>query len=92
MAGGGRSSGRGQARWARSAGATADRGCCGQHKSNTSPGPGGVQHADHRDDGSGSGGITKDNVTVRVDAVVDFRVVDPIRAIVNVQNYLFAVS
>ena len=26
-------------------GATADRGCCGQHKSNTSPGPGGVQHA-----------------------------------------------
>jgi regulator of protease activity HflC (stomatin/prohibitin superfamily) len=31
-------------------------------------------------------------VTVRVDAVVYFRVVDPIRAIVNVQNYLFAVS
>jgi hypothetical protein len=27
------------------AGATADRGCCGQHKSNTSPGPGGIQHA-----------------------------------------------
>jgi regulator of protease activity HflC (stomatin/prohibitin superfamily) len=37
-------------------------------------------------------GITKDNVTVRVDAVVYFRVVDPIKATVNVQNYLFAVS
>ena len=37
-------------------------------------------------------GITKDDVTVRVDAVVYFRVVDPIKAVVNVQNYLFAVS
>ncbi len=37
-------------------------------------------------------GITKDNVTVRVDAVVYFRVVDPIKAVVNVQNYLFAIS
>ena len=37
-------------------------------------------------------GITKDNVTVRVDAVVYFRVVDPIKATVNVQNYLFAIS
>jgi regulator of protease activity HflC (stomatin/prohibitin superfamily) len=37
-------------------------------------------------------GITKDNVTVRVDAVVYFRVVDPIKATINVQNYLFAVS
>jgi regulator of protease activity HflC (stomatin/prohibitin superfamily) len=37
-------------------------------------------------------GITKDNVTVRVDAVVYFRVVDPIKAVVNVQNYMFAVS
>jgi regulator of protease activity HflC (stomatin/prohibitin superfamily) len=37
-------------------------------------------------------GITKDNVTVRVDAVVYFRVVDPVKATVNVQNYLFAVS
>src|SRR6516164_6576926 len=34
-------------------------------------------------------GITKDNVTVRVDAVVYFRVVDPIKAVVNVQNYTF---
>src|SRR5260370_24151976 len=37
-------------------------------------------------------GITKDNVTVRVDAVVYFRVVDPINAPINVQNYLFASS
>jgi regulator of protease activity HflC (stomatin/prohibitin superfamily) len=37
-------------------------------------------------------GITRDNVTVRVDAVVYFRVVDPIKATVNVQNYLFAIS
>ena len=37
-------------------------------------------------------GITRDNVTVRVDAVVYFRVVDPIKATVNVQDYLFAVS
>ena len=37
-------------------------------------------------------GITKDNVTVRVDAVVYFRVVDPIKATINVQNYMFAIS
>ena len=36
-------------------------------------------------------GITRDNVTVRVDAVVYFNVTDPIRAIVSVQDYLFAV-
>ncbi len=36
-------------------------------------------------------GITKDNVTVRVDAVVYFRVIDPARALVEVQNYQFAV-
>src|SRR4051812_13750591 len=36
-------------------------------------------------------GITRDNVTVKVDAVVYFNVVDPVRAVVNVQNYLFAV-
>ena len=36
--------------------------------------------------------ITKDNVSVHVDAVVYFRVIDAVRAIVNVQNYLFAVS
>jgi len=37
-------------------------------------------------------GITMDNVSVRVDAVVYFRVVDPVKATVNVQNYIFAVS
>ena len=37
-------------------------------------------------------GITRDNVSVRVDAVVYFRVVDPVKAVVNVQNYLLAVS
>jgi regulator of protease activity HflC (stomatin/prohibitin superfamily) len=37
-------------------------------------------------------GITRDNVTVRVDAVAYFRVIDPVTAIVNVQDYLFAVS
>jgi regulator of protease activity HflC (stomatin/prohibitin superfamily) len=36
-------------------------------------------------------GITRDNVTVKVDAVVYFKVVDPVRAIVNVQDYRFAV-
>src|SRR5689334_2731359 len=37
-------------------------------------------------------GITRDNVTVKVDAVVYFRVVDPVKAVINVQNYMFAVS
>jgi regulator of protease activity HflC (stomatin/prohibitin superfamily) len=37
-------------------------------------------------------GITRDNVSVRVDAVVYFRVVDPVKATINVQNYLFAIS
>ncbi|WP_433475369.1 SPFH domain-containing protein [Spirillospora sp. CA-142024] len=37
-------------------------------------------------------GITQDNVSVRVDAVVYFRVVDPVKAIVNVHNYGYAVS
>jgi regulator of protease activity HflC (stomatin/prohibitin superfamily) len=37
-------------------------------------------------------GITQDNVSVRVDAVVYFRVIDPVKAIVNVQNYNWAVS
>jgi regulator of protease activity HflC (stomatin/prohibitin superfamily) len=37
-------------------------------------------------------GITRDNVTVRVDAVVYFRVADPVKAVVDVQDYLFAVS
>jgi regulator of protease activity HflC (stomatin/prohibitin superfamily) len=37
-------------------------------------------------------GITRDNVTVRVDAVVYYRVIDPVKAIINVQNYTYAVS
>jgi regulator of protease activity HflC (stomatin/prohibitin superfamily) len=37
-------------------------------------------------------GITQDNVSVRVDAVVYFRVIDPVKAIVNVQNYGYAIS
>jgi regulator of protease activity HflC (stomatin/prohibitin superfamily) len=37
-------------------------------------------------------GITRDNVSVRVDAVVYFKVVDAIKASVNVQNYMNAVS
>jgi regulator of protease activity HflC (stomatin/prohibitin superfamily) len=40
----------------------------------------------------GQDGITRDNVTVRVDAVVYFRVEEPITAIVAVQDYLFAVE
>ena len=36
--------------------------------------------------------ITRDNVSVKVNAVVYFRVVDPNRALVNVENFLFATS
>jgi regulator of protease activity HflC (stomatin/prohibitin superfamily) len=36
--------------------------------------------------------ITLDNVTVRVDAVVYYRVVDPVKAIINVQDYHHAVA
>ena len=36
--------------------------------------------------------ITKDNVSVKVNAVVYFRVVDPRRAIVEVENYQYATS
>jgi regulator of protease activity HflC (stomatin/prohibitin superfamily) len=36
--------------------------------------------------------ITRDNVSVKVNAVVYFRVVDPLRAIVEVENYLYATS
>ena len=38
------------------------------------------------------GTITRDNVTIGVDAVVYFRVVDPVRAVINVEKYLFATS
>src|SRR3954452_44075 len=40
----------------------------------------------------GQEGITRDNVTVRVDAVVYFKVVDPADAIIQVEDYRFAVS
>ncbi len=36
--------------------------------------------------------ITSDNVTVQVNAVVYFRVMDPVRAVVEVENYLYATS
>lgn len=36
--------------------------------------------------------ITKDNVSVKINAVVYFRVVDPGKAIVSVENYIYATS
>ena len=36
--------------------------------------------------------ITRDNVSVKVNAVVYFRVVDPVKSVVEVENYLFATS
>jgi len=36
--------------------------------------------------------ITLDNVSVKVNAVIYFRVVDPIKAIVEVENYTYAIS
>jgi len=36
--------------------------------------------------------ITKDNVTLKVNAVIYFRVMDPNNAIIQVENYLFATS
>ncbi len=36
--------------------------------------------------------ITRDNVTVRVDAVIYFQVVDPLKATVNIQNYFLGTS
>src|SRR5690349_19310221 len=36
--------------------------------------------------------VTRDNVTVKVNAVIYFRVVDPRRAIVEVANFLYATS
>jgi regulator of protease activity HflC (stomatin/prohibitin superfamily) len=38
------------------------------------------------------GTITRDNVTIGVDAVVYFRVVDPVRAVINVENFMVATS
>jgi len=36
--------------------------------------------------------ITKDNVSVQVDAVVYFKVIEPVKAVINVENYIFATS
>jgi regulator of protease activity HflC (stomatin/prohibitin superfamily) len=36
--------------------------------------------------------ITRDNVTVKVNAVVYFRVMDPVKSVVQVENYLYATS
>ncbi len=36
--------------------------------------------------------ITRDNVSVKVSAVIYFRVLDPVKAVVQVENYLFATS
>ena len=36
--------------------------------------------------------ITRDNVTLKVNAVVYFRVIDPIKAVIEVTNYLYATS
>jgi regulator of protease activity HflC (stomatin/prohibitin superfamily) len=36
--------------------------------------------------------ITKDNVSVKVNAVIYFRVMDPLKAIIDVQDYLYATS
>ena len=37
-------------------------------------------------------GVTRDNVTVRVDAVIYFNVTDPARAVINVEDYLYAMG
>ncbi len=36
--------------------------------------------------------ITKDNVTVRVNAVTYFRVVEPVKAIIEIENYIYGTS
>jgi regulator of protease activity HflC (stomatin/prohibitin superfamily) len=36
--------------------------------------------------------ITRDNVSVQVNAVVYFRVVDPVKSVVNIEDYFFATS
>ncbi|MEM0240995.1 MAG: slipin family protein [Candidatus Nezhaarchaeales archaeon] len=36
--------------------------------------------------------VTKDNVTVDVDAVIYYRVIDPVKAVTAVENYIYATS
>jgi regulator of protease activity HflC (stomatin/prohibitin superfamily) len=40
----------------------------------------------------GQEAITRDNLALSVDAVVYCRVIDPLKAIINVHNHQFAVS
>ncbi len=46
----------------------------------------------HVDDVPGQDVITRDNVSVKVNAVVYFRVTDPMQAVLQVENYLYATS
>jgi len=46
----------------------------------------------HVDDVPAQDVITRDNVSVKVNAVVYFRVTDPLQAILQVENYLYATS
>ncbi|MBP8645008.1 MAG: slipin family protein [Syntrophobacteraceae bacterium] len=36
--------------------------------------------------------ITRDNVSVKVSAVIYFRVIDPVKSVISVENYLYATS
>ncbi len=36
--------------------------------------------------------ITRDNVTLKVNAVVYFQVLDPLKSVIAIENYLFATS
>ncbi|MEE9401873.1 MAG: slipin family protein, partial [Desulfobacteria bacterium] len=36
--------------------------------------------------------ITRDNVSVKVNAVIYFRVMDPVKAVIEVENYMYATS
>jgi regulator of protease activity HflC (stomatin/prohibitin superfamily) len=36
--------------------------------------------------------ITRDNVSVKVNAVIYFRVMDPVKAVIDVENYMYATS
>jgi regulator of protease activity HflC (stomatin/prohibitin superfamily) len=36
--------------------------------------------------------ISRDNITLKVNAVLYFRVIDPVKAVVNIENYLYATT
>jgi regulator of protease activity HflC (stomatin/prohibitin superfamily) len=46
----------------------------------------------HVDDVPSQDVITRDNVSVKVNAVVYFRVTDPMRAVLQVENFMYAIS